>query len=79
MYGYETSSKKETAEAFETSSSDTIRNEEVLDSVREKRRIWKNLKRRTKIIGHKLRTGGFHRDVLESEIRKIIGLEYFPK
>lgn len=59
---------------------DRIRNGEVLDLIREKRILWKNLKKSSDDRTH-VETLGLLRDILESEVgkkRSRSRLEYFP-
>ena len=47
---------------------DRITNEEVLERIRERRALWKSLRRRRdQMIGHTLRHGGLLRDILEGD------------
>ena len=62
---------------------DRITNEEVLERIGERRTLWKSQrKRRGRMMGHTLRHGGLHRDILEGEVRKKRGrprLKYFDQ
>ena len=50
---------------------DRITNEEVLGRIRERRTLWKSLKKRKgQMMGHTLRRGGLLGDILEGEMGK---------
>ena len=50
---------------------DRITNEKVIERIRERRILWKSLrKRRGQMMGHTLRLSGLLRDVLEGNVGK---------
>ena len=63
---------------------DKITKKEVLEKIRKKKTMWKNLKRRAQLIGHTSRHEGLLKGILRGEVVKKRGregprLEYFPQ